>query len=113
MKTKKLMNISNANSAKDNISDLVLFGMDDPFKCLAKASSEKYGWMKSTKAMNTPTGVLYQVTTQQQSTEEDGHPITYAVSESLVHVVGEQVVRKQKDGVDTNEYHVILKKVTM
>jgi len=42
--------------------------------------------MKSTKAMETPTGVVIQVTTQQRN--EDG---SYAVAEALTFVPGVQI----------------------
>ena len=63
-KAKSLGN-TDVNGAKKNVSDLVTFGNGDLFVLLAKASSQAEGWMKSTKAMETPTGCVIQVTTQQ------------------------------------------------
>ena len=48
---------------------------------LAKASSEKEGWMKSTKALQTPVGVVVQVTIQQRNAD-----LTYSVAEALTFV---------------------------
>ena len=53
------------DGAKENVSDLVVFGDGDLFQLLSKASSQKEGWMKSTKAMDVPGGCVIQVTTQQ------------------------------------------------
>lgn len=53
------------SEAKEQVSDLKVYGDGNLFKLLSKASSAREGWMKSTKAMNTPTGVVIQVTTQQ------------------------------------------------
>lgn len=74
---------TNINKAKDNVSDLQVYGDGDMFKLLAKASSQIEGWMKSTKAMAIPgVGVLVQVTTQQ-----DGQ-----VAEALAFVPGARIV---------------------
>jgi hypothetical protein len=55
-----------ASQAKDNISDLEIWGNGDLFKLICKASSKKEKWMKSTKAMEIPNvGCVVQVTTQQ------------------------------------------------
>jgi hypothetical protein len=55
-----------ASQAKDNVSDLEIWGNGDLFKLLCKASSKKEKWMKSTKAMEIPNvGCVVQVTTQQ------------------------------------------------
>jgi hypothetical protein len=78
----KTMSNTCQNSCKDNVKDVVIFG-GDLFKLLSKASSESEGWMKSTKAMETPTGVVIQVTTQQHN--DDG---SYAVAEALTFVPG-------------------------
>lgn len=64
MESKTLKN-TDQDAAKKNVSDLVVFG-GDLFKLLSKASSQKQGWMKSTKAMEIPgVGCVVQVTTQQ------------------------------------------------
>ena len=77
----KTLDISEVKGAKKNISDLKVFGDGDTFKLLCKASSEKEGWMKSTKVCNLHNGCLVQVTTQQRN--PDG---SYAVAEALTFV---------------------------
>lgn len=52
-------------TAKAKVSDIKVFGNGDLFQLIAKASSKEQGWMKSTKAMETPKGCVVQVTTQQ------------------------------------------------
>ena len=65
-KTKKQMDIDCVKTAKDNISDLKVFGNGDTFQLICKASSQSGGWMKSTKAMEIKgIGCLVQVSTQQ------------------------------------------------
>lgn len=81
---KKTLHNTDIKGAKENISDIKVFGDGDPFKLLSKASSEKEGWMKSTKAMEIPhVGCLVQVTTQQRN--PDG---SYAVAEAVTFVPG-------------------------
>jgi len=79
----KILDISEVKQAKDNISDLNVYGDGDTFALLCKASSQKYGWMKSTKVCNLVGGCIVQVTTQQRN--PDG---SYAVSEALTYVPG-------------------------
>lgn len=79
----KTLDISEVKQAKDNISDLNVYGDGDTFALLCKASSQKQGWMKSTKVCNLPNGCLVQVSTQQRN--PDG---TYAVAEALSFVPG-------------------------
>ena len=80
-KTRTLSN-TNASQAKDNVKDIQFYGDSHLFKCLSKAWSKKEGWMKSTKAMNVPYGVVIQVTTQQNDN----------AAEALTFVPGCQVV---------------------
>lgn len=62
----KTLHNSTVSGARDNVSDLQVFGDGDTFKLICKASSAKEGWMKSTKAMEIAgVGCLVQVTTQQ------------------------------------------------
>ncbi|MDY0198409.1 MAG: hypothetical protein RBR68_11410, partial [Tenuifilaceae bacterium] len=75
------------NGTKKNVKDVVVFGNGDMFLLLCKASSQKEGWMKSTKAMQVPGGCVVQVTTQQKNI--DG---TYSIAESLTFVPGVKVV---------------------
>ena len=85
MEAKSLSN-TDVNGTKKNVSDVVVFGDGDMFQLLCKASSEKQGWMKSTKAMQTPAGCVVQVTTQQRNV--DG---TYALAEALTFVPGVEI----------------------
>jgi len=84
MKTSKPKSLQNTdqNTCRSNVKDVVMFG-DDLFKLLSKASSEAEGWMKSTKAMETPMGCVVQVTTQQMN--PDG---SYSIAEALTFVPG-------------------------
>lgn len=77
----KTLDNTNAAEAKEKISDIKVFGNGDLFTLICKASSESQGWMKSTKAMQTPRGCVVQVTTQQKNI--DG---TYSVAEALTFV---------------------------
>jgi len=65
--TKNLGN-SPDNPTKKNVPDLVVYGIPDVFKLISKASSQKEGWMKSTKAMEIEgVGCVVQVSTQQRN----------------------------------------------
>lgn len=62
----KTLTNTTTSQAKDNVSDLKVWGNGDVFKLISKASSESEGWMKSTKAMEiSNVGCVVQVTTQQ------------------------------------------------
>lgn len=61
----KTLDNTNLAEAKAKVSDIKVFGNGDLFQLIAKASSKEQGWMKSTKAMETPKGCVVQVTTQQ------------------------------------------------
>lgn len=61
----KTLDNTNVAEAKAKVSDIKVFGNGDLFQLIAKASSKQQGWMKSTKAMETPKGCVVQVTTQQ------------------------------------------------
>lgn len=64
--TNKTLHNSDISGARENISDLQTFGDGDTFKLICKASSQREGWMKSTKAMEIAgLGCVVQVTTQQ------------------------------------------------
>lgn len=86
----KTLGNTDQNKCRDNVKDVVMFG-DDLFKLLSKASSEKEGWMKSTKAMQVCGGCVVQVTTQQRN--PDG---SWAVAEAVTFVPG-VTVKKQLD----------------
>lgn len=94
METKTLHN-SDESTTKENVSDVKVFGKTDMFKLLSKASSEKEGWMKSTKAMEIPhVGCVVQVTTQQKN--PDG---SYSVAEALTFVPDAYITQdKDKNG---------------
>jgi len=63
--SKTLVN-TDASGAKKNVPDIQFWGNGDTFKLISKASSQKEGWMKSTKAMEIENlGCVIQVTTQQ------------------------------------------------
>lgn len=79
----KTLDITEVKGAKDNIKDIKVYGDGDTFRLLCKASSEKEGWMKSTKVCNVTGGCIVQVTTQQRN--PDG---SYAVAEALTYVPG-------------------------
>lgn len=65
--TKKTINNTDVNKAKDQVSDLEIFGNGDTFKLLAKASSKNEDWFKSTKAMHIAgRGCVVQVTTYEK-----------------------------------------------
>ena len=83
----KTLGNTDVNSASKNVSDLVVFGDGNMFQLLSKASSQNEGWMKSTKCMPLPHGVLIQVTTQQRGL--DG---SYTVAEALQFVPGVRLV---------------------
>jgi len=83
----KTLHNTNPQDAQDNTPDLKISGDPGCWHLLCKASSEKEGWMKSTKVMEitfahdlpecrTVVGCLVQVTTQQG----------YHVAEALVYI---------------------------
>ena len=97
----KSLGNTDQNTCRSNVKDVVMFG-DDLFKLLSKASSEREGWMKSTKAMQTPTGCAVQVTTQQINS--DG---SHSVAEALTFIPGVQI--KEQHDRDGNIIGRILK----
>jgi tRNA-dihydrouridine synthase len=74
----KTLDAVNIADVKQKVSDVTVFGNGDLFQLIAKASSKEQGWMKSTKAMQTPHGCVVQVTTQQKNVD-----LTYSVAEAL------------------------------
>ena len=93
----KSLHNTTVNGASKNVRDLKIYGNGDSFRLLCKASSEAEGWMKSTKVLNTPTGCIMQVTTQQRN--PDG---TYAIAEALTYVPGCHIIIPTED--DANPY---------
>jgi hypothetical protein len=83
----KTLHNSDVSGARQNVKDIQVVGNGDMFRLLCKASSQAQGWMKSTKAMETPVGCVVQVTTQQKN--PDG---SYAVAEALTFVPGVRIV---------------------
>lgn len=61
----KTLDVQNMDDLKTKVSDVQVVGDPGAWKLLGKASSKSQGWMKSTKAMEVPGGVLVQVSTQQ------------------------------------------------
>ena len=89
----KTLHNSDVSGAKENVKDLNVVGNGDMFQLLCKASSQAEGWMKSTKAMQTPSGCVVQVTTQQRN--PDG---SYAVAEALTFVPNVKIVDDENNG---------------
>jgi len=81
------------SEARKNVEDIQVVGNGDMFQLLCKASSQSEGWMKSTKAMQTPCGCVVQVTTQQRN--PDG---SYAIAEALTFVPGLSIVVDENNG---------------
>lgn len=92
MKEKTLHN-SDISGTRQNVPDVIVIGNGDMFQLLCKASSQSEGWMKSTKALQTPDGCLVQVTTQQRN--PDG---SYAVAEALTFVPYVKIVEDINNG---------------
>ena len=85
----KTLHNSDVSGASINVEDLKVFGNGDMFQLLCKASSQREGWMKSTKAMEIPgVGCLVQVTTQQGDN----------VAEALCFVPGVKIVEDTDKG---------------
>lgn len=87
----KTLHNSDISGARKNVPDIKVFGNGDTFKLLCKASSEREGWLKSTKVCpiqgNGHCGCIVQVTTQQKN--PDG---SYSVAEALTFVPGAMFV---------------------
>lgn len=84
----KTLDNTSAAQAKEKISDLQIWGDGDTFKLICKASSQKEGWMKSTKAMQIDgVGCVVQVTTQQASAM--GYNALKRNSEGILEKAGE------------------------
>jgi len=84
----KTLDVVSIEDAQKKVSDLVFVGDGNLFKVLAKASSKSQGWMKSTKAMEVPFGVVVQVTTQQGDN----------VAEALTYVPGVRIEEDDDGG---------------
>lgn len=96
---------TDASGASKNVKDIIFWGNGDMFKLICKASSEKEGWMKSTKAMEIKgVGCVVQVTTQQTAgTTEFQKGVQMrleshdAVAEALTYVPGVKI-KETKEG---------------
>lgn len=92
-KMTKTLHNSDVSGARKNVKDINVVGNGDMFRLLCKASSEAEGWMKSTKAMQTPHGCVVQVTTQQRNID-----LTYSVAEALTFVPGVVITDDENGG---------------
>ncbi len=98
----KTLNVCCVNQAKKVIPDLEVYGNGDSFRLICKASSQKEGWMKSTKALEIKdAGCLVQVSTQQRN--PDG---SYALAEALTFVPNVTIVNT----IEPNQKPVLVKK---
>ena len=77
----KDLSVTGPTDLKEKVSDVVVVGNPDAWVLICKASSNKQGWMKTTKAMKVEEGCLVQTETQQRN--KDG---SYALSQALVFV---------------------------
>lgn len=78
----KTLSVVSEQDAIRKIKSVEFYG-NNQWVLLCKAWSDTEGWMKSTKAMPVPGGVVMQVTTQQQSSNG-----VYAVAEALTFIPG-------------------------
>ena len=88
MSEAKSLDVVDVADAEKKVSDVKIVGNGNMFQLLCKASSEKQGWMKSAKAMETPSGCVVQVTTQQGDN----------VAEALCFVPGVKVAEDVNGG---------------
>lgn len=61
----KTLNVTSSKDFPGKIPDVEVFGNPDLWRLVCKASSKSQGWMKSTKIMKLPGGVVLRVSTQQ------------------------------------------------
>jgi len=86
--TEKSLDVVDSKDLQNKVSDVVVVGNPDTFQLLCKASSKSQGWMKSCKAMETGSGCVVQVTTQQGDN----------VAEALTFVPGVKIVPDVNSG---------------
>lgn len=90
----KSLHNTDANGARKNVKDIKFYGDWDTFQLLCKASSEKEGWMKSTRAMAMDgLGCVVQVTTQQRNPNGGS-----SLAESITFVPGVTIEEILEDG---------------
>ena len=83
--SRKPVDVKNTEDLKTKVNDVDVYGDPDAWVLTSKAMSREQGWMKSTKCMNLPNGMLVQVSTQ----------VKENVAEAITFVPGINVV---KDG---------------
>ena len=86
MVAKKTLNNENIKQTTKSTPDIKVFGDGDAWKLICKASSEKEGWMKSTKAMDVGNGCLVQVTTQQGTNVSEA--VTFVPNVTILEIEG-------------------------
>lgn len=69
MNTERPFDVVNTADAQAKVSDVIIVGNPDVWCLICKASSKSQGWMKSTKAIDTTSGVVVQVSTHLRPTE--------------------------------------------
>jgi hypothetical protein len=90
----KTLHNSDISGARKNVKDIDIVGNGDMFQLLCKASSEKEGWMKSTKAMEIEgVGCVVQVTTQQRNID-----LTYSLAEAITFVPNVIICADENNG---------------
>lgn len=93
----RTLDATSADDAASKVSDIKIVGDGDAWVLLCKASSEKQGWMKSTKAMEIYNGgCLVQVTTQQRN--PDG---SYSIAEAVTYVPNVYLDRAERGRGET------------
>ena len=90
----KTLHNADISGARKNVPDIKVVGNGDMFRLLCKASSQREGWMKSTKACQVHSGCLVQVTTQQFNYGN----ATYSLAEALAFVPGVKIVADANGG---------------
>ena len=83
--TEKSLDVTNMEQLKDKVSDVKVYGDPGDWVCICKASSEEQNWMRSTKAMQTATGVLVQVSSQYIN----------SVAEALTFIPGATILQRE------------------
>jgi hypothetical protein len=77
----KDLTVADMQDVVAKVPDIEVIGDPGAWAVVGKASSKAQGWMKSTKKMLLPQGVIYQMETQQRN--PDG---SWALSQSAVFV---------------------------
>ena len=77
----KDLSVEGPDDLKKKVSDAIVVGDPNLWALIGKASSQKQGWMKTTKALKVDDGCIVQTETQQRN--QDG---SWALSQGLVYV---------------------------